>query len=56
MQETGWDGAEYTPGLDFGSIMLYSSYSFSGNGLPTITKTDGSTYSAQRSGLSIGRY
>jgi len=52
--EAGWDGAEYTPGLDFGSIMLYSSYSFSGNGLPTITKTDGSTYSAQRSGLSSG--
>ncbi|AVR46934.1 peptidase M12 [Christiangramia fulva] len=53
-QEAGWDGAEYTSNLDFGSIMLYSSYSFSANGLPTITKLDGSTFYAQRSGLSAG--
>lgn len=53
-QEAGWDGTEYTANLDFGSIMMYSSYSFSGNGLPTITKKDGSTFGAQRSGLSAG--
>jgi len=34
--------------------MMYSSYSFSSNGQPTIVKNDGSTYSAQRSGLSGG--
>lgn len=52
--EAGWDGAEYTAGLDFGSIMMYSSYSFSANGQPTITRKDGSTYSVQRSALSPG--
>lgn len=40
--------------FDFGSIMLYSSYSFSSNGLPTITKLDGSTFSGQRTALSAG--
>ena len=53
-EESGYDGAEFTSTLDFGSIMLYSSYSFSNNGQPTIVKKDGSTYSAQRSGLSTG--
>ncbi len=53
-EEAGWDGAEYTAGLDLGSIMMYSSYSFSANGQPTITKKDGSTYSVQRSSLSAG--
>ena len=44
--------ADYTPTLDFGSIMMYSSYAFSSNGLPTITKLDGSTFTVQRNGLS----
>jgi len=30
--------------FDFNSIMLYDSYAFSNNGLPTITKKDGSTF------------
>ena len=38
--------------LDFGSIMMYSSYAFSVNGLPTITKLNGSTFSVQRNALS----
>ncbi|WP_034920965.1 M12 family metallopeptidase [Gillisia sp. CAL575] len=53
-EESGYDGVEFTSNLDFGSIMMYSSYSFSSNGQPTIVKNDGSTYSAQRSGLSGG--
>lgn len=53
-EQAGWDGAEYTAGLDLGSIMMYSSYAFSANGQPTITKKDGSTFSVQRSGLSAG--
>lgn len=53
-EESGWDGAEYTSSLDLGSIMMYSSYSFSANGQPTITRKDGSTFRAQRSGLSAG--
>ncbi len=52
--ESGYDGDEFTTNLDFGSIMLYSSYSFSSNGQPTIVKLDGSTYSAQRNALSSG--
>ena len=51
---TGYDGEEFTTNLDFGSIMMYSAYAFSSNGQPTITKKDGSTYSAQRSALSKG--
>ncbi len=50
----GQDGTEFTSTLDFDSVMLYSSYAFSKNGLPTITKLDGSTYSTNRSGLSSG--
>lgn len=50
--EAGWDGAEHTNALDFGSIMMYSPYSFSSNGQPTITKSDGTLYSVQRNGLS----
>ncbi len=53
-EESGYDGDEFTSNLDFGSIMLYSSYSFSSNGQPTIVKLDGSTFSAQRSALSSG--
>lgn len=40
--------------FDFGSIMMYPSNAFSVNGLPTITKKDGTTFSAQRNGLSSG--
>jgi len=50
----GYDGDEFTTNLDFGSIMMYSAYSFSKNGEPTITRVDGSLYSAQRSSLSNG--
>ncbi|MCB7480652.1 M12 family metallopeptidase [Christiangramia sediminis] len=53
-EEAGWDGADYTAGLDLGSIMMYSPYSFSATGQPTITKKDGSLYSVQRSELSNG--
>lgn len=40
--------------FDFGSIMMYSSNAFTTNGLPTIEKLDGSTFTAQRTGLSAG--
>lgn len=39
---------------DFGSIMHYDSWAFTRNGQPTITKKDGSTFFAQRVGLSAG--
>lgn len=52
--EAGYDGKEFTSSLDFNSIMMYSPYSFSSNGEPTITKKDGSLYSVQRSQLSSG--
>ncbi len=38
--------------LDFGSIMMYSSFAFSSNGQATITKKDGSTFTTQRTALS----
>lgn len=50
----GMDGAEFTSALDFNSIMMYGSYSFSSNGQPTIVKKDGSTFRIQRSALSTG--
>src|SRR5690606_3752116 len=50
----GMDGKELTSTLDFNSIMMYDSYSFSGNGAPTMVKKDGSTFNAQRNGLSSG--
>ncbi|MGB7785637.1 MAG: M12 family metallopeptidase [Salinimicrobium sp.] len=53
-QEQGFDGDEFTSSLDFGSIMMYGSYSFSSNGQPTIVKKDGSTFDIQRNGLSSG--
>ena len=53
-QEQGFDGKEFTGSLDFESIMMYGAYSFSKNGQPTITRTNGSTYSVQRSVLSTG--
>lgn len=52
--QRGYDGNEYTSSLDFGSIMMYSSYAFSKNGQPTIVKKNGSTFSTQRNGLSTG--
>src|SRR6056297_2258419 len=52
--QQGFDGAEFTNALDFGSIMMYGSYSFSSNGQPTIVKKDGSTFNIQRSSLSSG--
>ncbi|WP_373056117.1 M12 family metallopeptidase [Zunongwangia sp. H14] len=52
--EGGYDGEEFTSNLDFNSIMMYSSYSFSSNGQPTIVKKDGSTFSVQRVELSNG--
>jgi Astacin (Peptidase family M12A) len=48
----GADGNETSGGLDFGSIMMYGSTAFSSNGLPTIVKKDGSTFTVQRTGLS----
>lgn len=53
-QESGADGDEFTSYLDFGSIMMYGPYSFSSNGQPTIVKTNGSTFSVQRTALSTG--
>ncbi|GAB2552675.1 M12 family metallopeptidase [Spirosoma aerophilum] len=50
--QRGLDGFDYQGGLDFGSIMLYGSYDFSKNGLPTMTKKDGSTFTSQRTALS----
>ena len=52
--ERKMDGAEYTDELDFQSIMMYGSYDFSRNDLPTIVKKDGTTYNVNRSGLSAG--
>lgn len=52
--QQGQDGNEYTSSLDFNSIMLYGSYAFSKNNQPTIVKKNGSTYNAQRNGLSSG--
>ncbi|NJW53481.1 M12 family metallopeptidase [Salinimicrobium oceani] len=52
--QQGMDGKEYTSSLDFGSIMMYGSYSFSSNGKPTLVKKDGSTFNVQRSSLSTG--
>jgi hypothetical protein len=48
----GQEGNETSGGLDFGSIMMYASNAFSSNGLPTIVKKDGSTFTVQRTALS----
>lgn len=40
--------------FDFQSIMLYSSFAFSDNIHPTMTRLDGSIFFAQRNGLSLG--
>jgi Astacin (Peptidase family M12A) len=50
--QLGRDGFDQAGGLDFRSIMLYDSYTFSGNGKPTLVRKDGSTFQAQRTGLS----
>ncbi len=50
---SGYSGADFGA-LDFGSIMMYGSFSFSSNGQPTITKKDGTTFNIQRTGLSTG--
>ncbi|MCB2409751.1 M12 family metallopeptidase [Hymenobacter lucidus] len=50
---SGYSGTDFGA-LDFGSIMMYGSFSFSSNGQPTITKKDGSTFDIQRNGLSTG--
>jgi hypothetical protein len=49
----GNDGNETSGGLDLGSIMMYGSTFFSSNGLPTIVKKDGSTFTVQRTALSV---
>ncbi|WP_051477653.1 M12 family metallopeptidase [Aquimarina pacifica] len=51
--ETGIAAYE-TGNFDFNSIMMYGSGFFSSNGLPTITRLDGSTFNIQRNGLSAG--
>lgn len=40
--------------LDFDSIMMYSSWAFSKNGLATMKKTNGTTFDYQRDSLSSG--
>lgn len=41
-----------TTRFNFNSVMMYGSYFFSKNDLPTIVKKDGSTFTVQRNGLS----
>ncbi len=50
--QMNYDGFDLGSAIDFGSVMMYSPYDFTGNGKPTITKKDGSLYSIQRDGLS----
>ena len=52
-QERGYLGTDIGS-FDFNSIMLYSSFAFSKNGLATMKKIDGSTFEAQRTHLSDG--
>ncbi len=46
-----YSARDYTSTIDFGSIMMYSSYAFSTNGRPTLVRKNGSTWRSQRSGL-----
>ena len=46
-----YSARDYTANIDFGSIMMYSSYAFSKNGRPTIVRKDGSTWRNQRTAL-----
>jgi Astacin (Peptidase family M12A) len=48
MGTDGWDNGAF----DFGSVMLYDSFAFSANGMPTMVKKDGTTFGSQRNGLS----
>jgi hypothetical protein len=50
--QLGRDGFDQPGGLDFGSIMLYDSYTFSRNGRPTLVRKNGSVFTTQRTGLS----
>ncbi len=49
----GWNSWDHGA-FDFESVMLYSPYSFSNNGKPTITRKDGSTNWSRVNGLSAG--
>ena len=51
--ERGVDGFDHGP-FNLGSIMMYGPYSFSKNGLPTITRKNGTLYTVQRDALSAG--
>lgn len=51
--ESGTGGFDHLP-MDWNSIMMYDSYSFSKNGNATMTRKDGSTWVRQRKGLSAG--
>ncbi|WP_421542690.1 M12 family metallopeptidase [Myxococcus fulvus] len=51
--QAGRNGFDSGP-FDFSSIMMYDSYAFSSNGLPTITRLDGSTFGTNRNALSSG--
>lgn len=46
-----YSGSSYGTSLDFNSIMMYGSYSFSKNGQPTMVKKNGGTWNGQRSYL-----
>lgn len=51
--QSGLPTTDITPTLDFGSIMMYSSYAFSKNNEPTLVKINGSTFGVQRNSLSV---
>jgi hypothetical protein len=50
--ERNLSGADVGP-YDLGSLMHYGSSAFSSNGSPTLTRLDGTTFTAQRKGLSV---